>query len=135
MTPEIFITNRHQMAKLLNLVILINSKVGLMCNNVHNSAVIAVIFMKFCTNMLNQTLYDSRNFYQKQTLDGKIIQFFRSVPLFFAPPCIHQGPAKLRYSMRKRIAGRGTARGGGSAPTPGAGLGGAKIGPILYNLD
>ena len=37
-------------------------KVGLMCKNVQNSAVIADIFMKFGTKVLNWTLNDSRNF-------------------------------------------------------------------------
>ena len=46
-----------------------------MCKNVQNSAAIADIFMKFGTKVLNWTLNDSRNFYQKQTLDGEIIEF------------------------------------------------------------
>src|ERR1700761_7879444 len=54
-----------------------------MCNNVQNSAVIADIFMKFGTKVLNWTLNDSRNFYWKQTLDGEIIKFFRRGPVFF----------------------------------------------------
>ena len=45
-----------------------------MCKNVQNSAVIADIFMKFGMNVLNWTLNDSRDFYQKQKLDGEIIE-------------------------------------------------------------
>ena len=46
-----------------------------MCKNVQNSVVIADIFIKFGTKVLNWTLNDYRNFYQKQALDGKIIEF------------------------------------------------------------
>ena len=46
-----------------------------MCNNVQNSAVIKDIFMKFDTKVLNWTLNDYRNFYQKQALDGEIMEF------------------------------------------------------------
>ena len=49
-----------------------------MCKNVQNSATIIRIFMKFVTEMLNWGLNDSRNFYQKQALDGKIIEFNNS---------------------------------------------------------
>ena len=46
-----------------------------MCKNVKILAVIADILMKFSTNVLNWILSDFRNFYQKQTVDGKIIKF------------------------------------------------------------
>ena len=46
-----------------------------MCKNVQNSAVMADIFMKFGMKMLNGALNNSKNFYQKQALDGKIIEF------------------------------------------------------------
>ena len=45
-----------------------------MCKNVQNSAIMADIFMKFGTKMLNWILNDPRNFYQKQSLDGEIIE-------------------------------------------------------------
>ena len=43
--------------------------------NVKNSAVIADVFMKFGMKVLYWTLNDSRNFDQKQALDGEIIEF------------------------------------------------------------
>ena len=46
-----------------------------MCKNKQNSAVMTAIFIKFGTKVLNQTLNDSRNFYQKQALDGEITAF------------------------------------------------------------
>ena len=58
-------------------------EVGLMCKNVHNSVFIADIFIKFGKMVLNWTLNDSRNLYQKQTLDGEIIEFFHRGPVFF----------------------------------------------------
>ena len=57
-----------------------------MCKNVQSSAVIAGIFMKFGMNMLNWILNDPRNFYQKQTLDSEITEFFRRGPVFFTHP-------------------------------------------------
>ena len=45
-----------------------------MCQNVQTSAIIADIFIKFGTKVLNWTLNGFRNFYQKQTLDGEIIE-------------------------------------------------------------
>src|ERR1700761_4393335 len=59
-----------------------------MCKNSQNAAVIADIFMKFGTKVLNWTLNDSKNFYYKQTLDREIIKFFRRGPVFFCAPCI-----------------------------------------------
>ena len=46
-----------------------------MCNNVQNSAVIADIYMKVGTKVLNWTLNDSRKFHEKQALHGEIIKF------------------------------------------------------------
>ena len=65
-----------------------------MCNNVQNSAVIGDIFMKFDTKVLNWILNDSRHFYWKQTLDGEIIEFFRSVLIFLVHP-VHVGSNNL----------------------------------------
>ena len=49
-----------------------------MRKNVQNSAVMADIFMKFGTKVLNWTLNDSRNFYQKKVLDGEVIKFINT---------------------------------------------------------
>ena len=66
-----------------------------MCKNVQISAVIADIFLKFGANMLNWILNDPRNFYQKQTLDGEIIEFFRRGPVFFTHPVY----ASMQYEI------------------------------------
>ena len=46
-----------------------------MYKNVQNSAVMADIFIKLGTQVLNWILNDSRNFYWKQALDSEIIEF------------------------------------------------------------
>ena len=46
-----------------------------MCKKLQNSAVITDIFMKFGMKVLNWTLNDSKNFHEKQALDGEIIEF------------------------------------------------------------